>query len=163
MANTITFAGAVLRSISRDKSSCILQFSAEMTAAVAKALDWGDELPDAAVGCKMEGRLVGGSFVLTPTQGRQASLPGTQAHEMQMNISSVGSFQVVRREIEQSRGKGHRRELRFRLDSGDPDAAMKAEEWITSIGDTKATLKVTYASKATTEEPGEEEQEEANG
>ena len=158
MANTITFAGAVLRSISRDKNSCTLQFSAEMTAAVAKALDWGEELPDAAVGCKMEGRLAGGSFVLTPKEGKQASLPGTQAHEMQANVSTVGSFQVVRRELEQSRGKGHRRELRFKVESGELDIAMKAEEWITSIGDGKATLKLAYASKATTEEPAEEEE-----
>ena len=159
MSNKITFFGVILRSISRDKSSCVLRFSAEQTTAVAKALDWGDELPNGAVNCKMEGRLVGGSFVLTPKEGRQASLPETQACRVQMNLSSVGSFQVVRREIEHSRGKGHRRELHFKLDSGDPDAAMKAELWITSIGDARATLEVTYAAKATTEEPKEEGKE----
>lgn len=151
----ITFTGAVMHGFSRDKNSCVMTFSANMTAAVAKAMEWGD-VPDAALGTKMEGRLAGGSFILTPAEGKQQRLAGTEAQEMQAESSSCGSFQIVRRELEASRGNGHRRELRFKIESGDLDAAMKAEAWITSIGDTKASLKLSFSAKATAEEPEEE-------
>ena len=157
---TITFPGEILRSFSRDKSSTTLVFSVEMTKAIAKAMEWGDDLPDAALGCKMEGRLAGGSFVLSPKDGKQGKLPGTESQEMDCTSSSCGGFQIVRRELEQSRGNGHRHELRFKIVTGDLDAAMKAEVWITGIGDAKATLKLDYAAKAVagdTDEDGEGE------
>lgn len=155
----VNFSSAVLISSSRTKTTTTLLFSAELTKSVAKAMEWGEqELPDKASGIKMDGKLAGGTFSLAPRQGAQGVLDGIAPAELECGLGSCGHFQIVRREIEQSRGKGFRRELRFKVTSSDVDASAKAEAWLTTIGETKGTLKLNYAAKATSAgDDGEEE------
>ena len=100
----IVFTGVVLRSVQRDSTSGKLHFSAELTAAVSKAFDWG-ALPDTAIGCKMDGELSGGSLVLTPKE------MGLRPSELACDFATLGHFEVLRLETENSRGKGHRSEV----------------------------------------------------
>ena len=138
----IVFTGVVLRSVQRDSTSGKLHFSAELTAADSKAFDWG-ALPDTAIGCKMDGELSGGSLVLTPKE------MGLRPSELACDFATLGHFEVLRLETENSRGKGHRSEVRFVVKFGGKDVAGKAEGWLVKIGEGKGSLSVNYEKQAT--------------
>lgn len=157
----ITFSGSVLEKVDRVAAAATLHFSCEMTASVAKHLEWG-ELPEGSKKSAMDGQLAGGSFVLSPQAGKQAKLEGMTPDELRANVLTCGGFVVTRQQLEGSKNKGVKRKVTFALKSADADAAAKAEAWITSSSDTKASLRVDYASKeavksAEEDEKGEEE------
>ena len=134
----LIFNQAVLRKLERDAESGKLHFSAALTARVAQAMSWG-ELPEGATGAKMEGELVGGNFVLTP---KEAGI----TMQMDCSFSTIGHFEIIRMETENSRGKGHRNELRFIVRFGGMDVAAKAEAWLVKAGEAKSELRVNYSN-----------------
>jgi hypothetical protein len=137
----LIFNQAVLRKLERDAESGKLHFSAALTARVAQAMSWG-ELPEGATGAKMEGELVGGNFVLTP---KEAGI----TMQMDCSFSTIGHFEIIRMETENSRGKGHRNELRFIVRFGGMDVAAKAEAWLVKAGEAKSELRVNYSKQET--------------
>ena len=137
----LVFQNAVLRKIERDAESGKLYFSASLTAAVSKAFGW-DEPPEGASSLKMEGELTGGNLILSP---REAGI----TIQVDCGFSTIGHFEIARLETENSRGKGHRNELRFVVKFGGIDTAAKAEGWLTKVGESKAELRVNYSKQAT--------------
>ena len=137
----LVFQNAVLRKIERDAESGKLYFSASLTAAVSKAFGW-DEPPEGASSLKMEGELTGGNLILSP---REAGI----TIQVDCDFSTIGHFEIARLETENSRGKGHRNELRFVVKFGGIDTAAKAEGWLTKVGESKAELRVNYLKQAT--------------
>jgi hypothetical protein len=159
---SITFSGAVLEKVDRIPAAATLHFSCELTAAVAKKMEWGD-LPDAAKKSPMDGQLAGGSFVYSPKEAAQKQIEGTLPDEMQANILTVGGFVITRMQIEGSRGKGVKRRINFVLKSADADAAAKAEAWLTMAGSTKGSLRVEYSAMGTAPTQGEDDSEDDAG
>ncbi len=142
----ITFTGAVLEKVDRVAAAATLHFQCELTASVGKHLEWGD-LPDGSKKSAMDGQLAGGSFVLSPQQGKQMAIKETLPDELSANLLTCGGFVITRMNLEGTKGKGFRRKITFALKSPDEDAAAKAEGWLTSVGDLKASLSVSYSSK----------------
>lgn len=128
----ITFSGSVLEKVDRVAAAATLHFSCEMTASVAKHLEWG-ELPEGSKKSAMDGQLAAGSFVLSPQAGKQAKLEGMTPDELRANLLTCGGFVVTRQQLEGSKGKGVKRKITFALKSADADAAAKAEAWITFL------------------------------
>ena len=142
----ITFSGTILDKVDRVAASATLHFSCEMTASVAKHLEWG-ELPEGSKKSAMDGQLAGGSFVLSPLQGKQTALAGFTPNELRANLLTAGGFVVTRQQLDGSNGKGVKRKITFAVKSADADAAAKAEAWITGAGDTRASLRLDYSSR----------------
>jgi hypothetical protein len=146
---TINFSGAILRKVERDNKGGKLHFSAELTAGVSKAMKWED-LPDSCTGGKMEGAINAGALSLSPKQKDLFS-----DSELSADFQSVGHFEIVRLELEKSKGKGFRRELRFHVVFIAPGVAALAESWLMSVGDGKSSMRVT----GTIAESGGDEEE----
>ena len=152
---SITYQGVELKSVSRVAAAATFHFCCELTAAVARPMGWGS-LCDAAKKQTMDGQLAGGKFTLSAKEdGKQKSIEGTRPDELTANLLTASGFVVTRQQIEGTKGKGTKRRIDFIVKSADPDAAAKAEAWITMAGDTKAVLVIDYRAKeeaSTTEE-----------
>ena len=85
---SITFHGVELRNASRVPAAATFHFCAELTAAIAKHLEWGD-LPDGSKKSAMDGQLAGGSFTLTPKDKKQQSIEGTRPEDTQKELRKI--------------------------------------------------------------------------
>jgi len=132
----INFSGAVLRKLERDSKGGKLHFSSDLTTSVSKAMKWED-LPDSCTGSKMEGSITAGSINLTPKQKDLFS-----DKELSADFQTLAHFEIVRLELEKSKGKGFRRELRFQVVFVAPDVCGFAESWLMSVGAGKASMRV---------------------
>lgn len=149
MPQTLNFTGATLLKFERTPKSGSAHFSAELTASVAKAMGWTD-LPESAISAKLDGELAASVATLTPKDKEISK------HEIEIDITSVDTFSVVRLETERSRGMGHRREVRFLVSFVAPDTAALLETYMLKIGEAKSTLKVSYVKQMALEEQVEE-------
>lgn len=143
MAEKIIFTGVQLLSFGRKPEGGTAKFSAAFSEKVSEAMGWED-IPECLTGGKLEGELRATSATLAPNEKE------LQKHEMDLDISHVGSFETVRLKLERSKGKGHRTELRFSVSFSDPNGARKLEQYITSCG--KSRLTVAYTKQAEQEE-----------
>lgn len=139
MAEKITFTAVQLRKFSRDSSGGKAEFSSSLTASIIKKMDWV-EMPECLTGGKLEGELNAISLDLEPKD------EALRRHKIQLDISAVNKFNTVRLELEDSRGKGHRTELRFKVKFTDVKGAGKLEAYMLTCG--KSTLVVSYEKQA---------------
>lgn len=149
----LTFSGTVLEKLERTAKGGKLHFKAELTATVAKAMKWGD-LPEGCTGGKMEGSIDAGSISLTP---KQRDL--FKSAELEVEVQSVTKFEIVRLELENSKGKGFRYEIRFIAKFVADSVAAKAEVWLMTVGEGKSSMRV---SGTLAEKPAPEEDEEGD-
>lgn len=149
---TITFTGAQLLSVSRTPKKGVLNFAANLTQPVSKKLGWGP-LPDKCLGDKMEGSINAASLIFAP---KQTDL--FNGNEFRAECQSLGHFQIVRRELEQSKGKGFRRELRFQGSFIAEGVAAMAESWLIAVGDGKGELKVSGTIAEASDEAEDEKE-----
>lgn len=143
----ITFTSCVLRSFSRNHNGGEAQFSASLTIPVCEAMKWTNAngtpaVSDFLTGAKPEGELHGSSMTLRSKEGDLAE------YEIGIDISKVHGFELVRRELPTSRGKGHRFELRFKVTFADLTACRFLEEYMVAAGDSKGSLIVRHEAKA---------------
>lgn len=144
----LTFTSAQLLSFTRDAKGGTATFSSSMNGNVERAMGWTD-IPSCATGANLEGELSASIIQLVPED------QPLRRHEMQLDVSRVNSFQVVRRELEGTRQKGHRHELRFKVHYSDVKGARKLEEYILTCG--KSKVVVSYTKQAVQEDlPGVE-------
>ena len=155
MPDKITFTSVQLLGFSRDADGGVAKFSATLGAPVMRALDWS-EMPECLTGGKLEGELAASSLQLTPND------EALKRNAIQLETSKVGKFEVVRLELETSKGKGHRKELRFQASFSDIKGARKLEEYILTAG--KSTAVVSYTKQAQQADlPGVEVRDDAQG
>jgi len=143
MADKITFTNVQLLSFGRKPEGGSAKFSAASSDKVSEAMGWQD-IPECLTGGKLEGELRATSATLSPNEKE------LRKHETELDISRVSGFETVRLELERSKGKGHRTELRFSISFSDPNGARKLEQYITSCG--KSRLIVSYTKQAEQEE-----------
>lgn len=141
MSDQITFTGVVLKSFSRDKNGGKAVFHANFTEPVSKAMGWGG-FTKGQTDVTLEGSLASASLTLQPKDGELA------AWLVEFKATAIKGFEALRLELEGHKGKGHRYELRFVVQFVDPTACRFLEEFITSAGEAKSTLKVTYTKQA---------------
>lgn len=141
MSDTITFTGAVLKSFSRNHKGGNASFSANLTAKIIAKMGWS-EYPDGASSVVLDGSLAASTIVLKPAAGELAKW------ENEIEASAVKSFEAIRYEMEGKKGKGFRYELHFVVTFADMKGCSKLEQFMTHVGDEKATLAVNYTKAA---------------
>lgn len=144
----LTFTSAQLLSFCRDAKGGTASFSSSMNAHVERAMGWTDA-PSWLTGGNLEGELAASIVQLVPED--QAA----RRHEVQLDVHRINGFALVRRELEGTRQKGHRHELRFKVHYSDIQGAKKLEEYILTCG--KSKVVVSYTKQAVQEDlPGVE-------
>lgn len=136
----ITFTSAVLQSFSRSTSGGVAKFTAALTSAVCKALDW-EEIPDFLTGATPEGDIAASEAKLTPSDKELLK------HAIVLGVQRVNKFQITRLELEGKKRKGHRLEVRFDLHFPDLKGCWKLEQYLLTVGDRKGSLTVQYAKQ----------------
>lgn len=138
MPDKISFTSARLLSFSRKPTGGVAKFAASWNENVAKAMKWTD-IPECMTGASLEGELMAETCELKPTQAEM------KKHAIELKINRVADFKTVRLELEKTKGKGHRTELRFDVTFTDMAGAKKLEQYIQTMGDDgKGTLSVSY-------------------
>lgn len=142
MAEKLTFTNVQLLGFSRSPKSGKAKFSSSLTSGVIKKLEWG-EIQEFVTGANLDGELAATSIELLPKESE------LQRHQIQLDTSRVYKFQSVRLELDNSKGKGHKTELRFTVAFADPKGARKLEEYSQTCG--KSSLIVSYEKQAVQE------------
>lgn len=141
MSEQLAFSGAVLLSFSRNHKGGSASFSSTLTTPVSKAMGWGD-IPDFASSIALEGDLHATILTITPKDGPLSK------YSTELDITRVMGFELVKLETTGKRGKGHRLELYFKVKFSDATGCAHLEEFMTSVGDGKASLIVRYERQA---------------
>jgi hypothetical protein len=105
-------------------------------------MEWNQDIPECLTKANPEGELVASAVELIPDQKDMAK------QAVSLGVCKVNGFEIVRRELESSRGKGHRLELRFNLGFQDTDGCRRLEQYMLTIGESKGKLNVSYQKKA---------------
>jgi len=150
----ITFTEVELKSFKRTRKEASAAFTAALTKTVTNAMEWPEEVPDCFTGATPEGLLVASSVELTPSQKDLEKLA------VNLGVSNVNGFSIVRRELESKRGKGHRSELHFVVTFTDANGCARLERYLAAIGAGKSRLAVSYQKQAEQEQLISEEQAE---
>lgn len=137
---TIIFRGAVIRHADLrfdDEAGGFfrIHLTAEWTAPVREAMAW-EEVPDWVDRAKLVGLIAARHLILTPN-GREL-----KQHELQIDISEVSDFQLVRMYDEE--GQPKRSELRFVARGTQRDAMALIEAYRHAVGRSPGQLKVTH-------------------
>ncbi|TAK97799.1 MAG: hypothetical protein EPO08_20765 [Rhodospirillaceae bacterium] len=151
----VMFSGTRLLEVRRNTKRGTLVFSADLTPSVAKVMGW-TELPDKCIGSKMAGAINAASLIFAP---KQKDLFG--AGEFRAECQTLAHFQIVRLEIEQSRGKGFRHEIRFSGTFHAEGVAALAESWLISVGEGQGQLRVTGIIAESAEPGGEDDDDDS--
>lgn len=138
MAESLTFTNCELVSFSRSPEKGVASFSASFTDKVKQAMGWQD-IPECMTGGKLEGDLHATEAVLSPNEKE------LRKHQVSLDVARVLNFETVRLELERSKGKGHRTELRFKVQFTDPNGARKLEQYLISCGKSRLTIAYTKA------------------
>lgn len=141
MSDRLQFPTVVLKSFGRAKAGGHATFTSTFPKSIGDHMGWTG-FPSGATSVKLEGELHATSMTLTPKEGPLSKWAVT------FDINKISAFQAIRLESEGSRGKGHRIELRFEVSFADNEGCRYLEEYMTNIGDAKATLDVSYTKAA---------------
>jgi alkyl sulfatase BDS1-like metallo-beta-lactamase superfamily hydrolase len=145
MSSQITFTSARLLSFGRNQNIGTAQFVCSWNQRVAKSMGWGDEIPSWEKKSSLDGELHATSMKLTPSEAAM------KKHELEMDINLVYGFEAVRLELEGSKGKGFRTEVRFKIDFTDPNGCKLLERYIMTLTDSKGSMSVSYTPQAVQE------------
>lgn len=142
---TALFRNAVLRHfhvVQKESGPlCRAKFSATYSDNLMKDQDW-PELPEVAPKMNLETEFIGGdTFILTPV----AEL---KMHEISVPCVSAQKFEVVRVKD----GDSSETEIRFEILTNDPSSVVKMWDYLRTVGDKPAVLRMKYSEQATISE-----------
>lgn len=98
-------------------------------------------LPECLSGGNLDGDLAGDTFSLVPTE------KALRQHAIDFRSTRVHSFSAVRLELEGKKDKGHRTEVRFKVDFAAPGIAAQLEQYMLTIGEAKSTATISYVQQ----------------
>lgn len=153
----LTFTDCTLRGFGRTTKGAHADFTAKLTIAVSKALEWDGDLPTCFRTAKPDGELTASSVALTPDQKDMVK------HAVSLGVARVNGFEIVRRELENQRGKGFRLELRFSVEFQEDGGCAALERYMLTLGESKGRLAVGYTRTAKQGSLLKEEEAEAAG
>lgn len=140
MAQTISFTGARILSASYTKDGVSIKMAAKLTDRICEQMGWTQEYEEGKhtrkivgfanflTGAKPEGKLSGTSLELIPQDSELKN------HQVELDISSVTGFEVVRREQEGTRGKANVQEIHFHVDVIGTGPLRKIEGYCAKLG-----------------------------
>lgn len=143
--NKLKFLDTVLVRFTRNGKGGTVKLQTPLTISVATQLGWIDEgasLEETGIlrpwqtACDCEGDYHPKSFQLIPKDSTLKS------HAMTLDVSRVHRLVVVRREIENKKGKGKTLQLTFAADFSDFAGCKKLEQYMQTVD--KSTLQLSY-------------------
>lgn len=142
----ISFQSCVLLSLARNgKGGATASFSSSLTDSVCSAMGWA--VPsDCFTSATPEGELQCESVELVPAQQEM------RKHSVSIGVARVSSFELLRREMEGKRGKGHTLELRFKVSTSESGICARLERYMETIGQGKGKMAVSYQKQAQQED-----------
>jgi hypothetical protein len=146
MPDTIKFTGVILKSFSRKPASGgVAAFRSNYpTEGTCKAMGWGG-MASGQTSANLEGRLAATHADLQPKDSELGKW------QIEFDATAVDSFEGVRFEVEGKRGKGHRLEMNFKVHFADKTACAALEAYMTTMGEGKGTLTVSYVKQTAIE------------
>ena len=141
MPDTIEFPTVNLLSFSRHKAGGDANFSSTFPKVIGDKLGWSG-IPQGVTSAKLEGQLAATHVSLKPKDGE------LKKWKIEFDATNVSGFQVFRLELEGHKGKGFRIELRFKVSFADKKACAELEKYMTSVGEAKSTLTVSYVQQS---------------
>lgn len=144
----LTFTSVELDKLGRNKDGAWATFSATLNQAVLEKMEW-TEAPECFTGGKLEGEIACISLELIPNESDRKGI--------ELELARLVRFETKRKELKESRGKGHRTELWFKVICQDMKGAGKLENYkMSNVG--KSKLIVSFEKTAKQEDlPGAEE------
>lgn len=135
-----TFTGVTLKSFTRNGKEITAALSANLTEKLCEMMGWR-MMADKETAVSLEGKLAANVVTLNGA--------GTLSNfSVDIDAQSLESFEGVRREIENKKGKGFRHELHFKIKSADSTGCRDLEKFILSIPEGKGTCIVMHAPTA---------------
>jgi hypothetical protein len=152
--DSIIFRNARIRYVDlrRDDEAGIftrVHLSSDLSGPIEQQMGWG-EIPEGCTSAKLAGVLQCRHFVLTPTD------KALQQHEIQMECSQVGDFNVAGIKDDEGELTGY--DLRFILRTIENGATGILENYLRTVGGAPAALKVSYEVQETLPETETEKQ-----
>lgn len=141
MAQTIKFNKVVLDSFTRKGKIGTASFTAQLTDSIIEAMNW-EPCPESFTGGDPEGELSAKQADLVPSE------KALSMHRCVLSIQTVYKFEIVRRELEGKRGKGHRFDLKFKMDFDDLKGCKKLEQYMLTLAGAEGSLTVQYEKQA---------------
>lgn len=138
MAEKLTFVGLEFDGYHKKRKGLVTvaDVRCDLSGPILEKMEW-KEAPECYTGGGLEGDVAAAELDVIPSDrtlvGHAINLKGIRLHH----------FRTVRLEAKESRGKGHRTELRFKVTTGDPEAGTKLEQFF-STAVAKSQLKVTW-------------------
>ena len=139
MPQKLTFTSVELDKFSRNREGCTAKLKSSLNSDVIRQMGW-TEIPECLTSSDLEGEITCISLELVPADKEMAK------HATSLELAKLKKFQTQRMELEGKRGKGHRTELWFSVESADPQAARKLELYLLVAG--KSKLVVSYEPQA---------------
>ncbi len=139
--NSLSLAGARIAEVKRvdaEAGSFKFHVSGPLSGLEALCKKMGWNMPgDKTTLERLEGKLLGGQLVFS-CQDKLIDA------EIDIEYKELSGFELHRLELEQRKGKGFRRELRFSGTFKCVDGAANFESYMTRTNNSRGTLKVTY-------------------
>lgn len=142
--STITFPSAKIAEFGRvDPASGWIKFRCSLPKGFEKLFElMGWDIPgEKTVSEKLDGKLTGGHMILT-------SKDKLVDAEVDIEFESITGFECLRLELENRKGKGFRRELRFKAQFKCVDGAANLENYMMQTDNARGSLKVSYLREA---------------
>ncbi len=133
----ILFNSASLLSFGRDHNGGSVKFRADLSDRICEGMGW-HRPNDKETKVSLEGDLHAKVLSLTPKEKEFAK------HALELDITRAHSFVATRKELEKSRGKGHRHELQFTVDFAADGLAGQLENYLLTCGAQKGSVKISY-------------------
>lgn len=144
-----SLSGVILNSVHRSSKEGTLKFRANLSKEFSRKMEWGD-LSVGQTSANMEGAIVDAARIMAAEQSGLFA-----AGEFRADVQKVSKFEILRMEVENKRGKGHRFVLDFEAKFVKSGIAALADEWILAVGSGAATMKINgmFAEAPTPKDP----------
>ena len=139
----LTFTTVELVSFGRSRKGGKAIFASSLNANVQKKMGWA-EIPESITASNLEGDLAATVITLEPKE------PELKKHAFSLDVQRVHRFQSVRLELEGTKNKGHRTEIRFLVEFSDPTGCKKLEAYMQTAN--KSSMQVSYEKQVVQEE-----------
>lgn len=133
----ILFASATLLEFGRNQSGGHMKFRADLSDKICEGMGWSRP-NDKETKVTLEGDLYARVLLLTPKEKEFAK------HALELAVTRASSFVATRKELEKSRGKGHRHELTFQVEFAAEGIAGQLEDYLLTCGGQKGSCKISY-------------------
>lgn len=139
--SNLTFRGVTINypDLRRKEASVFVRLhcSSDLSDKVCDAMEW-QPVPDSVTGANLQGFLTAEKIVVTPTEKKLKDF------ELEMQCSRIDSFQLVRKKD----GDNTITRLNFICMIEQVGAIQWIENWMRSVGEAPAAMKVTYIEQS---------------